>query len=138
MLRIDTIEVALARSGIDAGEAPVGYLVACGLAAEQLRLGRPVVTDAVNSVEVARVGWREVAAEAGAAMRVVHVVCSDPDEHRRRVETRSADLDGHVLPTWAEVRRRAWEPLTDDHLAVDNVGEPSRHVEEILAWLRES
>ena len=135
-LRIDTIEVAVARSGLEAGEAPVGYLVAAGLAVEQLRIGLPVVSDAVNSVEIARVGWREVARETRAELRLVHVVCSDPDEHRRRVESRLPDLDGHVPPTWTEVRRRSWEPLTDPHLTVDNVGDTRGHVEEILTWVR--
>ena len=134
-LRVDTIEAAVARSGIEAGQAPVGYLVASWVAADQLRAGRPVVTDAVNSLEIARDGWRQVASAEGGELRFVHVVCGDVDEHRRRVESRVPDLVGHVLPTWEAVGARAWQPLVDDHLLVDNVGDPQWHVQRILEWL---
>lgn len=135
-LRIDTIEVAVARSGLLPGLSPVGYLVASGIAADQLRAGRPVITDAVNSVETARVGWREVAAEFDVPVRFVQVICSDVEEHRRRVVGRDPDLRGHVLPTWAQVRTRVWEPLIDPHLVVDNLGDVQPHVHRVLAWLR--
>lgn len=32
----------------------------------------------------------------------VEIVCSDVDEYRRRVESRSTDIAGHRLPTWTE------------------------------------
>ncbi|WP_375481126.1 AAA family ATPase [uncultured Jatrophihabitans sp.] len=135
-LRIDTIEAAAARSGLEIGDAPVGYLVASWVAADQLRAGRSVVADAVNNVEVARAGWREVASETDVRIRFVHVTCDDDHEHRRRVESRAADLTGHVVPTWDDVRRRTWEPFIDDHLLVDNRGAVEPHVERIVAWLR--
>jgi predicted kinase len=135
-LRIDTIERAVARSGPVATDTPVGYLVASAVASDQLRAGRPVVTDAVNSLELARDGWRAVASETDTQVRFVQVICSDVDEHRRRVEARQPDLQGHVLPTWAEVLDRAWEPLPDRHLVVDNIGDVPPHVERVVAWLR--
>ena len=66
--------------------------------------------------------------------RASEIVCSDPAEHRRRVEQRRADIADHVLPTWEEVARRDYRPWDD--------GEPLRidtaHVtaEEAVARIR--
>src|SRR5262245_65158692 len=86
-LRVDAVESAMWDSGIDRDQ-PTGlaaYGVAQAIAAANLHLGATVVADAVNAVEPARAGWRGIASDAGAPLRVVEVVCSDPAEHRRRV-----------------------------------------------------
>jgi predicted kinase len=134
-LRIDTIEVAVLRSGLPIAGNPVGYLVAGWVAADQLRSGRAVVTDAVNNVEVARLGWREIAADADATVHFIEIVCSDVDEHRRRVEVRTADIEGLANPSWEDVQARRWEPLDEPHLRIDNVGPSAPHVATILQWL---
>ena len=61
-LRIDTIEQAIRAStmGSDALGA-AGYAVGYGVAADNLRLGRTVVADAVNPLTSTRAAWREVA-----------------------------------------------------------------------------
>ena len=134
-LRIDTVEAAVARSGVVAGSAPVGYLVAESVAADQLRAGLPVVTDAVNNLEIARLGWRELARECDVPVRFVLVVCSDAAEHRRRVESRVADLCGHTVPSWDDVTARSWEMLVEPYFRIDNVGDPQARVAEVLGWL---
>jgi hypothetical protein len=55
----------------------------------------------------------------GAPLSVVEVVCSDLAEHRRRVENRDSDLDELVIPTWADVEARDYEPWTEPRLVVD-------------------
>jgi predicted kinase len=134
-LRIDTIETAVVRSGLAIAGNPVGYLVASSVAADQLRAGRWVVTDAVNNVEIARLGWREIAADTGATVHFVEVVCSDVDEHRRRVEARASDVEGLTNPSWGDVLARRWEALDEPHLRIDNLGEAEGHVAAILRWL---
>jgi len=122
-LRIDMIEAAMWRSGI-AREEPTGlaaYVVANALADAQLSLGATVVVDAVNPVEEARRGWRELTARHGVRLRLCEVVCSDRDEHRRRVEKRESDLDGLKVPTWDDVIKREYEPWTEPRLTVDTV-----------------
>lgn len=52
-------------------------------------------------------------------LRMIEVVCPDEAEHRRRVEARTADLEGHVVPTWDEVRDREYEPWDEPRLTVD-------------------
>jgi hypothetical protein len=43
----------------------------------------------------------------------VEVICSDQAEHRRRVESRIADIPGHVVPTWQDVIERDYHPWDD-------------------------
>ena len=68
---------------------------------------------------VTRDGWVGTATASGAAIVEVEVVCSDADEHRRRVETRSTDVEGLVKPTWAEVIGREYEPWDGARVVVD-------------------
>jgi len=98
-------------------------------------VGIDVVVDAVNPVEPAREGWRELARSTGATLRVVEVVCADAAEHRRRVEARVSDLDGLTAPTWADVRAREYEPWTEPRLTIDtSAGPVAQIVERVLAY----
>jgi len=78
------------------------------VAADQLRAGRPVVADAVNNVMAARQGWVILARDCAVPLRFVQVVCSDKSEHRRRVQTRTAEMPGYDVPTWQQVQHRPW------------------------------
>jgi predicted kinase len=98
-LRVDTIEQAICAGG-GRVSGPEGYIVAYRIAADNLRLGLPVIADTVNPIEITRCAWREVAAKTGVPFVEIEVLCSDPAEHRRRVETRAADIEGFRLPTW--------------------------------------
>lgn len=134
-LRVDTIESAAQTWLAPVGDSPVGYVAAAQVAHDQLVSGRDVVADAVNAVEIAREGWRRLAAGTGARLRWVEVVCSDEAEHRRRVEGRTGDWPGHEPPTWDAVRQATWEPFADERLLVDNRGDTAQHVEAVLAHL---
>jgi predicted kinase len=133
-LRIDTIEQAIVASaaGVSLVE-DAGYRAAYGVAEDNLRLGLSVVADAVNGEALTRDAWLATAARAGARAVAVEVVCSDPAEHRRRVETRIADVEGHVLPTWSEVLARDYQPWERDRIVVDTaVASAEAGVELIL------
>ena len=138
-LRIDSIEAAIVTHLMPFENNPVGYFVAGGVAADQLRSGRDVVLDAVNGVGPARTGWESLADDSGVALRFVEVICSDAAEHRRRVETRSPEMPGHGIPTWKQVQARRYEPWhgprQEARLVVDNLGDPDDRVAEIVAWL---
>lgn len=122
-LRIDSIEAALARSSLRIRPAAdAGYAVAYAVAKDNLRLGLTVVADSVNPIEITRAAWRQVAARAGCDAVEVEVVCSDPAEHRRRVETRSADIEGLRVPRWEDVVGREYEPWPDGRIVVDTAG----------------
>jgi predicted kinase len=116
-LRIDAIEQALRNAGSEV-EAE-GYCVAYAVAEDNLRLGRIVVADCVNPWPLTRDEWRSVANRAGVGAVDVEIVCSDIDEHRRRVESRAPDLAGHTLPTWTDVVGRDYRPWSVERLVID-------------------
>lgn len=119
-LRIDAIEQAIRMAGIIAGDiGPAGYLVANALAVSNLMNGLTVVADCVNPVHDSRQGWRATAARARAKIVEIEILCSDPAEHRRRVETRESDIDGLVPPTWQDVLGHDYEPWDASHVVID-------------------
>ncbi len=137
-VRIDALEAAMWRAGI-AREQPTGlaaYVVGEAVAEGCLTAGTSVVVDAVNAVEAARQTWRDLAARTHKPLRIIEVICSDTAEHRRRVEARSVDLEGHYVPTWADVVEREYEPWREPRLVVDTSQSPAEcrlQIEEYLA-----
>ncbi|MBX3095340.1 MAG: AAA family ATPase [Fimbriimonadaceae bacterium] len=119
-LRADTVEQAMVEGGIPMGEIEgKGYLVAMRVATENLRLGRVVVADSVNCWRLTREWWRSAATDANAPFLDVEVICSDEEEHRRRVEDRRADIAGHDLPDWRAVVERDYHSWDEQVLVVD-------------------
>jgi predicted kinase len=116
-VRIDSIEQAIRDAGGVVED--VGYRVGYAVAADNLRLERNVVADSVNPWPLTRAAWREVASRAGVPALEVEITCSSVEEHRRRVETRIADVDGLRLPTWQQVLDRDYRPWENPDLVID-------------------
>ncbi|MDI1461253.1 ATP-binding protein [Catellatospora sp. KI3] len=137
-LRIDALEAAMWRVGLP-HDGPVGlaaYAVAHAAAAGQLSLGGTVVVDAVNPVEEARQGWRDLAVRHDVPLRLVEVVCSDPVEHRRRIEQRPPEPDQPQVPTWDDVTGLRHDPWTGPRLTVDTAAGADRCLAEVLEHCR--
>ena len=79
-----------------------------------------MVADCVNPVKVSRAGWRAVAERTAFRLVEVEVICSDLDEHRRRVTMRRADIPGHVQPTWQQVSTCIYEPWDRPRVVIDS------------------
>jgi len=135
-LRIDSIEEAIRASGV-VGQPlnDAGYRVAYAVAGDNLRIGRIVVADSVNPVQLTRNAWVDVAARAQVAAHEVEVICSDINEHRRRVETRLTDIAGLKLPSWKDVVSREYHQWDRQHLVIDTA---SRSVEQSITLIRET
>ncbi len=118
-VRVDTLEQTLRNAGMQLVVGDEGYRLAYALAEENLRLGNSVIADSVNPLAVTRQAWREVAVRAGLPYLDVEVVCSDPEEHRRRVETRESDIAGLQQPTWQAVLDREYHAWHEEHLVLD-------------------
>lgn len=116
-VRIDSIEEALRQAGGHIEDA--GYRVAYAVAEDNLRIGRTVIADCVNPWPLTRDAWRSVAARGGSGAIEVEIVCLDADEHRRRVESRVADISGQRLPTWDDVLARDYRAWTRNRLVID-------------------
>ena len=90
----------------------------------------------MNALEVIRDGWREVAARTSTPLRVIEAVCSDASEHRRRVESRAAELEGVPAATWADVSSRVYEPWREPHSSWSTPAVPlatcEREIDEYL------
>lgn len=121
-LRVDSIEQALRDEDLAVDGA--GYHIARAIALDNLRLGRTVIADSVNPWPETRRAWHDVGARARVRVVDVEIVCSDADEHRRRVETRASDIEGHRLPTWMEVLQRDYRSWTEDRILIDTSGAP--------------
>ncbi|WP_438433698.1 AAA family ATPase [Gorillibacterium sp. sgz500922] len=121
-LRVDVVEQAMREGGATV-DGPQGYLVCYALAAQNLRLGLDVIADTVNPLQITRDAWRGVAESEGVPYADIEVVCSDEREHRRRIETRTADIPGFVLPTWEQVRHRRYEDWDRDRIILDTARE---------------
>ena len=136
-LRIDSIEQAIRNSGIVRSFEDAGYRVGYAVAEDNLRLGQTVVADSVNPLQLTRDAWIDVADRVGVRAVEVEIVCSDPDVHRRRVETRTANIAGLRLPTWAEVIARPFDPWTREHIILDTaVRTVAENVEELRQAIR--
>ena len=126
-LRIDTFEAALVRLDL-LGPGAVGaqgYELALAAAETCLAAGTGVVVDAVFDVAAARRPFREVGARHGVPVHWVRLICTDRAEHRRRVTERTADLAGHVVPTWDAVQARRLDQWHERHTVVDTAaGDP--------------
>jgi predicted kinase len=107
-IRIDSIEEAILANGELIG--PEGYEAAYNFAGDNLDNGLSVVADSVNSIEVTRSAWREVAMSRGLMYREIEIVCSDRAEHQARVEERESQSKIARVLTWKEIENREYEP----------------------------
>ncbi len=122
-LRIDTIEDGLRRSHIGIKDLmDAGYTVAQALAVDALDLGQSVVADAVHGYQQGREDWEALAHDSGVRVNWVHVVCSDIEEHERRIRRRAAKGQRHGID-WSEISKRSLEPAPDHWFEVDTAGE---------------
>ena len=136
-VRIDSIEQAIRASGLlDRPIDDAGYRLAHVIAEDNLRVGRTVVADCVNPVQISRDAWIGVANRAQARTVEVEIVCSDPQQHRQRVENRVPDIPGLRLPTWDEVVSREYESWQREHVVIDTAHRSvSDNVNELLRLL---
>jgi predicted kinase len=130
-LRIDTVEQGL-RDLCAVDVQGEGYRLSYRIASDNLRLGTSVVADSCNPLRLTRREWEQVAREAEAAYVNIEVVCSDVEEHRRRVETRAPTVAGLRLPTWREVEEREYHAWTVERVVVDTAGRPVEACVEAL------
>jgi len=137
-LRIDSMDQAIWASGTAPSDLlDWTYRAAQAVAADNLALGLDVIADCVNDCDEAREGWESAARQADAEVFWLEVVCSDTEEHRRRIETRSTDIAGLPLPNWDAVSSRAYATWKRDHLIVDTARRSLEvSVEEALNLLR--
>jgi len=131
-IRVDTIEQTLKDVGFNNVHSE-GYELAYKIAADNLSLGLSVVADSVNSIEITRGTWRTIGEMAKVPVLEIEIVCSDQEEHKRRVETRVVDIEQSTRVTWNDVLTRDYEPWLKANIVIDTAGtSPEQSVKETL------
>ncbi|QQA41598.1 AAA family ATPase [Pelagovum pacificum] len=136
-LRIDTIEQALKSSVFAPVEEVIdhGYLVAWGVARDNLSIGQVVIGDSVNGVPETRAGWQAAARDV-APIVTLWVTCSDAVSHRARAEGRASDIPGLTYPDWPEIEAREFHPCPEATATLDTAGQtPAESLETALHLL---
>lgn len=132
-VRIDTIEQGL-RDLCAYDVQGEGYGLAYRLAADNLRLGQDVVADSCNPISLTRQAWRDIATNTNARCVQIEVVCSDPEEHRKRIETRQSNIPGLALPSWQAVLQREFHAWESTRWQLDTAGcTPQESLAQLLA-----
>lgn len=132
-LRIDTIENTLTQKYIKKSRIKdAGYAVAQEIALENLRFEKYVIVDSVNPLEITRKAWHKVAEKAQSPFLDVEFICSDPAEHRRRIENRKSDLSGFTAPSWNKVVNRTYERRNDERLICDTAVLSSQQAVDLI------
>jgi predicted kinase len=136
-LRIDTIEQSLRKmTQFQGGVDDAGYRIAYALTESNLQLGQTVIADSVNPIALTRNAWRDIAARSESRIIEIETICSDVEEHRRRIETRVIDIPGLVPPTWQQVVEREYERWDRPHIVVDTAKlSPEDALKEILTQI---
>ena len=83
--------------------AGVGFAVLSMLAEQQLARGQSAILDSTARSQEVRDEWFAIANRYGAAYRAIQCICSDPEEHKRRIESRERGIPGWYELTWANV-----------------------------------
>jgi hypothetical protein len=64
------------------------------------------------------------------------VICSDPLEHKSRVEKRTVEVTGLVLSTWQEVQDREYDSWSTKRIIIDTAGTtPEKSFSELVQKL---
>jgi predicted kinase len=122
-LRVDSIEQAMRGADVVGDDLKdLGYRAAYAIAEDNLRLGRTVIGDSVNPWMLTRNAWRDAGLRAGVCVVEIETICSDLQEHRKRIETRRSEVPGLVLPNWQAVIDRDYHAWDREHLEIDTAG----------------
>jgi predicted kinase len=119
--RADTVEQGL-RDLCNYKVTGEGYRLSYRMIADNLSLGISAIADSCNPWELTRNEWRQVATKSGARFVDIEIICSDKEEHRKRVVTRKTSIDGLTLPTWEEIEKREYHPWRSERIVIDTAG----------------
>lgn len=135
-LRIDTVEQGISDL-CDFKVEGEGYRLSYRIAADNLRIGNIVIADSCNPIELTRREWEDVAVSSNSSYTNIEVICTDRDEHERRIKERECDIPGMVLPGWKDVEEREYDSWSEDRIQIDTAGKNiSESFDELLLKLK--
>ena len=131
-LRIDTIEQGL-KDLCNFEVQGEGYRFSYRIAIDNLILGQNVVSDSCNPIDITRKEWEEVARKSNSIFVNIEVLCSNKEEHKKRIETRKNEIKGLKLPTWEEIANREYHSWKSDRIIIDTA---SKSIKESFEELK--
>lgn len=137
LLELDRIEAPLLRRVHGDALEWATYEGLTSLAEQQLQNGLSVILDSVAWTNELRDRWATLALRTGAEFRAIEAVCSDPEEHRRRVEARHG-IDP-ARPRWEDVvsaRQQYWKDWSAKRFVADTVQPIEVLLPKILAFVQ--
>lgn len=117
-LRIDTIEQGL-RDLCNVNVEGEGYRMAYRIAKDNLLLGMNVVADCCNPITLTRDEWKNIAHNTNSFLINIEIVCSDKEEHHRRVFNRISEIENLKLPNWEAISEYHYENWTENRIQID-------------------
>lgn len=117
-IRIDTIEQGM-RELCSFKVQGEGYRLSYRIVADNLKLGNNVIADSCNPWELTRKEWESVAIKNNADFVNIQIICSNTEEHQRRVKKRSCEIAGLTLPDWEEIQSRDYHPWQEQVITID-------------------
>lgn len=116
--RIDTIEQGI-RDLFSVTINGEGYRLTYRIVEDNLKLGVNVISDSCNPWKLTREEWEAVALKCNARFVNIEVVCSNKEEHKRRIENRNSEVERLKLPNWEEVVSREYHKWEKPHIVID-------------------
>ena len=92
-----------------------------------------MIVECVNPMALTRDSWLATAADVGAAVLEVEMICSDALEHHRRVLTRATDAQWSGEAHVEDVVGRTYEAWSRPHLIIDSADTPPEQAARTLA-----
>jgi len=132
-LRIDTIEQGL-RDLCNFEVQGEGYRLSYRIAGDNLKLGQNVVSDSCNPLNITRKEWEKVAKENDSIFINIEVLCSDKEEHRKRLEARNSEVKGLKLPAWKDIENREYHSWESERIIIDTA---NKSIKESFEELKE-
>jgi predicted kinase len=117
-IRIDTIEQGI-RDLCNFNVQGEGYRLAYRIIMDNLIIGNNVLVDSCNPIKLTRNEYENIAIESNCKYKNIEIICSDKDEHKKRIETRKNDIKNLKLPTWDEIINRYYDSWDKDHIIID-------------------
>lgn len=113
-IRIDSIEEAILK--FNKLQVPEGYEAAYAIVTDNLENGISVVVDSVNSIEITRSAWRNIAESRDIEFKEIQITCSNKEEHKKRLIERLANSKSIRKLSWKDVENREFENWNSEFL----------------------
>ncbi|MDR0349134.1 MAG: ATP-binding protein [Tannerella sp.] len=110
-LRMDTIEqgiMDLCKFNVQ-GE---GYRLAYKIIEDNLKTGNSIISDQCNPWKLTRNEFKNTAIENNCAYVNIEIICSNREEHKRRIENRK-------FPPWEAINKWNYESWDEEHIIID-------------------